>query len=416
MARFRLGVPLCFVHRFLVLTWCNSVVYLALVTGLNTAMVLATLSLRETGLANALGFVAYVLAAASGGRLADRFGPKRVLLVASGVFAVLVPAGLAARSFATLAVAVGVLSGCFGVFYPTVEGLLARGEARLGIDPGQTVSRFCLTWSSANMVGMVLGPFLAAEAPAVLFAGAALVVAAGAVATALSLRAHGEDLPGPAPAVLRQGAAHPRPRPQRRQLLLRGARIGLFCAATALAAVLVMLPQLAAGGRIAAAEAGWVGMGANMAVFVTFVLFASWKPWVDRPWVALAPLLLTFPACVAAFARPVTAGGLWLAMLLAGANYAIPYAYAIHYALDTDRGHGAEGGWHEAVIGSSYIVGPLLAGALMQEYGPQRGLALLLAGLAAVALVAQTALAWRLGRLGSVTGAAAGEPPAAAGH
>ncbi|BBJ27595.1 hypothetical protein [Athalassotoga saccharophila] len=57
----------------------------------------------------------------------------------------------------------------------------------------------------------------------------------------------------------------------------------------------------------------------------------------------------------------------FLISFFAGMSYAVPYTYAIFYGLNSqDEDEGKQGGFHEAIIGMIFGIGPLIGGLAIQ--------------------------------------------------
>jgi MFS family permease len=139
-------------------------------------------SLVLIGLVVALGYAPFGLGALPGGMLADRFGPRRVVLACfagmTGSFLLLA----AANSMLTIAAALLVWGGAASVYHPAGNSLISTGASRRG-----TVFAY---HGMAGNIGLALGPFTAATL-LIFFEWsvvAALVALPGLLALAYALR------------------------------------------------------------------------------------------------------------------------------------------------------------------------------------------------------------------------------------
>ncbi|MHB8764865.1 MAG: MFS transporter, partial [Deferrisomatales bacterium] len=382
-------------HRFHLLTGLLSVLLLLLISSLNTVAAAWGLSYLLIGGLNGAGAVAYVASTLCFGRLGDRAGFKRVIfasLVAFGFF--LVSGFFWHRWWHLVAFAVGT-NLFFGAFYPNVEGLLSSRERAQGVDPAATLVRFTLAWSFGNIFGMAFGPWLIQRYPASVFL-IGMAAAFGSAAVVRShLRRHGDALPGPYPAALiRPAAAVDLPRLP----LYRGAyRLTFLLGGIVYTAVLALLPKLMALHGLPLERVGFTVAGANVGVFLTFIGLGRFRGWVGEPRVALV-LLGSFPLTAASFFLPPSPLAFLATAVLAGVNYAVAYTFALFYGLNSPDGdHGEQGGFHEALVGLMFGLGPLLGGACLEAWPDLRSLGVLALALLGAALAVQLRFLGRAG-------------------
>ncbi len=365
-------------HRFNLLANLFSVLLFLLSSSLNTVAAAWGLSYSMIGLINLAGAAAYVVAALGLGHLGDRVGHKRVLWIAAGLFGGFLLSGFRwAVPWHLFAFAAG-MSVFFGVFFPTVEGLLSRQEAQQGVNPVSTTVRFTLSWSSGNAVGMALGPWLIRSYPSSVFVSGIMLSVGASLAVRAHEREHGEALPGPYPRRL-LGTAPPVDLPNL-GLYRRAYRLTFLLSGIVYTAVMALFPKLLSLGGLALDRVGFIVVGVNAGVFLTFGVLGSFRSWVGSPRLSFL-LLLVFPAAVASFWLPPSPAVYLIVAFLAGANYAVPYTFAIFYGLNSPDGdHGRQGGYHEALVGLIFGLGPVVGGVFLDWWPDLRSLGFMALG------------------------------------
>jgi len=340
------------------------------------------------GWLNFWAYAVYIASALTLGHLGDRRGYKRPLAAGLVLFAAALPTGLLWRAPVWLYLTATLTTLFYGFFYPCVEGLLSRMEAREGADPASTTARFSLSWSSGNIFGMVSGPGLVQSSPQWIFLGGGLLCAGAAVAVWVHHRRFGERLPGRYPAGAARGA-DPGALPQLRKRRL-AARSALFCASAAFFGTLFLFPKILWTAGVPAGRIGLLAAAGNLAVFALFASFARSRFWIGRDAVTTSLSVGALFLFAGAFLLPALPWAFMLLAALGGVAYALPYTFAIYYGLNTPGGdHGLQGAIHETLIGLGQGGGPLLAGLLLGAVGDWRILGLLAAGLGLVSLVIQ---------------------------
>lgn len=358
----------------------------------NTRAAALGFSPQGIGLLNASCYVVYILSALTLGHLGDRMGYKRPLALALLLFSPALLTGFAWERGAGLYATAGLTCLFFGFFYPCVEGLLSKMEAREGADPASTTRRFCLSWSAGNIFGMLLGPGLVQSHPAWIFLGGIALCLVGGAALWFHHREHGDGLPGRYPALPEEAL----PAESLPQLLSQrlAARFALFLGAIAFFGTMFLFPKILWGQGISPGQIGVLAACGNLAVFLVFLLFGHTRFWIGRPGVMAglsATALLLFG--VGFLGLPALPWGFGLLAALGGVSYALPYTFAIFYGLNTPSGdHAKQGALHEVVIGLGIGGGPLLGGGLLSWAGDWRILGAVAGTFGVLSLAAQLVL------------------------
>ena len=138
-----------FSNNFLILMYL-------LMSSINSIAARWGLSYVMIGLINSMGGLSYISASFILGRLGDRFGHKKILIIATFLFSFFNVLGFFWISAIELFIFAAGLNFFFGTFFPQIEGLLSKEERLLGVDPASTINRFTISWSTGNIVGIWL--------------------------------------------------------------------------------------------------------------------------------------------------------------------------------------------------------------------------------------------------------------------
>ncbi len=359
------------------------------------------LSEWHAGLSVTAAGVLWMLAARPWGRLSDRIGRKRVLLLAMAAYTVIY-IGLAVFIDVALQVVPPVLvsvlvlvgaRGLIGLFYaavpPTAAALIADQA------PTGQRAQFMARLGSANALGMVLGP---AAAGWLAYRNLSLALYVAALLPLLSLALIAWRLPATPPVAAAQARA---PAPMSRL----DARLRLPQLAAFLGMVSVTIAQVtvgffaidrfaldpAAGARMAGIALTAVGVGLILAQVLVMTLEVH-----PRRWIMIGALIagLGF-ASVAAVQQPWQLPAAY-AFAAFGMGFVFPSFQAL--AADAVQPHeqGAAAGAVAAAQGLGMVAGPML-GTLLYRAGASlphllvRVLLLLLCGLAMAHRAKETA-------------------------
>lgn len=330
--------------------------------------------------------VVYIPAALSAGRLASRVDPRRALIVIYLVLASLslVAWGSSVKLNSAGAVAALLLAFTFviGLSWPMLEALVAAGDAR---GMARRVSIYNIVWPSVGWAAIALeGVVIRYFTPGMFLIPAAMTGASALllIATRLPARASSHS----------PAAAHPHFEPQ----LLRSRRLALWLSRTALPATYVviyglmpMMPFLPVMRKLPTTTQTAVGSVWLFTRLLAFILLALGAWWHTRPrallWAAVVMLVAFFgmtlrPTAGASPAIDMAAMIAWQAVL--GLALGMIYAASLYFGMALSEASTAHGGYHEALIGLGWVLGPA-AGAATEFFWPAR----IWVGIAAVGAV-----------------------------
>lgn len=336
-------------------------------------------SFAVAGLVSAGSLVGVSIGSIVQGRLIDRFGPTRPLLIVVALFvAAMAVLTVAIEAHAATPVLV-LLGGGIGITEPMVGSASRALWGRLITD--ETAKNAAFSYEAISMeVCFILGPgiaglLIAAPWPGTGMIAGGLCMVTGATMFALSpaVRAW-----GPAPATHRSllGAlASPGMRTLALAALGFGVVIGFV--EVAVPAVTTEAGQPALGGVL---------LSAWSVSSVAFGIAYSLRPWPRKMSLRLPMLLTGFGLLVALLAWPSTLWGLSLAMFAAGAMIA-PQAATHSAAIEivAPQGTAAEAfGWVLTAVTLGLAFGQSVSGFLVEHSGPPA--AFLAAGAAALVI------------------------------
>jgi len=327
------------------------------------------------GLINFVGALTYIATSSTFGRLGDKYGHKRVILHATLFFSFFNVLGFFWSNVIELFIFVVGMNMFFGMFFPQIEGLLSKREKSLGVDAASTINRFNLSWSTGNIVGVILGPFLIVRMPYMVFIFSIFLNILTYFLIRKDLAKNGENLsftPSKKLKIPSHEVDFPRIKTYRMNY-----RLTLILSGLVYAAFLSLFPKIAAFSDIPLSTSGLLASAANIGVVITFLTLEKVKIWVGNPFKAFF-LMVGFPITVFLLFVPPSVPQFFLLAFFSGITYAVPYTYAIFYALNSpNEDHGKQGGFHEATIGMLSGFGPLLGGVTIQISNGLRGLALM---------------------------------------
>jgi MFS family permease len=342
-------------------------------------------SFAAAGLVSAGTMIGVAAGSVAQGRLIDRVGPSRPLLVVVALFAVAVTALVAAVETGQPLPLLVVLATASGLVRPALEGasrslwtvLVPRGPARAA----------ALTYEAISLeVFFILGPAIAAFLVAAPWPGLGVVVASAAMAVG----AGGLALSRPARRIGRS--------PARGGVSLLGAlgRPGMRTLAVAALGFGVVVGSVEVGVPAVTAAAGSPMLGGVLlsAWSITSVLAGilyGMRPWPRALHVRLPVLLGGFAVLVAAMALAGPTGSLAVLMvtMLAAGALITPQVTGHSLAVDIAAPPGAATeafGWVITAATLGIATGQSSAGIVVETFGPSA--AFLFGGVAGVLLAA----------------------------
>ncbi|WP_069293728.1 MFS transporter [Fervidobacterium thailandense] len=368
-------------HFYHLVSFSTSIMAYLYSTFINSTAARMGFKFSQIGLLNLLWSLTYAFSSITLGHLGDKVGYKRAMTFLYAYMFFVSLFGLFTTNASRLVLFALLQGAFFGAFFPEVEGLLARSERTLGVQPPLITSRFTLSWSSGNIIGVALGPLLTVRAKYLIFAyGLALSL----VLVFLIIKDERENGKLIAFVPKRKLLANPTSntwhvldKPNLMKSLRFQYRVVLLLAGIVYTSVLAHFPKYITESGIRLEKAGFLMVGANIGVLVTFYFLQVWKSWVGNELVS-SILLLVVPMTGILSLMASSPILTFVTALFAGFTYAVPYTFAIFYGLmSEEEGHGKQGAIHEMVIGLLFGFGPFVGGFFFEKFGGKFGLACL---------------------------------------
>jgi MFS family permease len=346
-------------------------------------------------LAAAQGLV-YVPGALLAGPVTRRFGPTRTL---SGVYTILAlltgSACLIAasgRAGSALGVAAALLAYTFviGISWPILEGLVASGGVPAGI--ARRVSIYNVIWPAGGAAAIAVEGAILKYWSAGLFLIPGILHVCSIVMILLRRKAqrtrerragiarHDDPERRAMPALHGdENVPHAQPEPEllrKRQLALWLSRTALPATYTVIYGLMPLMPSLPAMRHLPTTLQTVVASVWLITRWLAFVVLAMGSWWHTRPrallWAAIIMLIAFFgmtlrPTHGASPAIDLTSMIAWQAVL--GLALGMIYSGSLYFGMVLSDGSTDHGGYHEALIGLGWILGPT-AGAAAQAIHP----------------------------------------------
>ena len=359
----------------------------------------------------------YVAGALLANAVTDRVSHRVAMVGTHALMAVACAAGAAAGLASNLvAVTVVLFAYTFlsAMTWPMLESLLALGTT--GSRLSRRLGAYNVVWPFVSFATLAGSGRLIASFPTWVFL---LPAVSHAACVWLAYATRSPNIDHAAPPVTDAAPSHLEPEPELlrvRTLALWVSRLALPATYAVIYGLMPLMPSLPAMARLDLTSQTVVSSAWLAARWLTFCALAGTVWWHNRPrvmvWAAVLMLVsfvgVTFaPSQVfgAAVSPTYDLAALLTWQLLLGAALGIIYSGSLYFGMVLGDGGTEHGGYHEALIGLGWVLGPA-AGAAMQWLRPgdaRAGVAAVGAVIAASVLcvVGASVLARRAGREGS---------------
>jgi MFS family permease len=325
-------------------------------------------------------FLAYAIVAPMAGKLADRFGRRRFMVVGLVVSGALMWLCAFETRFAALLAIAGVIGAASALFWPSLMAWFTEG--RRGVALVSVLGVYCICWNAGLAAGSVGSGALYEVSPRLSFyvfgsitlAAPLLLLLRTAPLSTLNSRL--------STGVSRPTALH----------FMWAAWLANLASLLGLGAVVAMFPQLATHLDIRPALHGQMIAASRVAAMAAFVVMGWSHAWHHRTWPLLAGYLVSAAGAVA-IAATSSVPWFFAGFIALGFINGATYLASIFYALEAFEGKAAGAGWTEMVLGAGSFIGPVAAGMVGGQWG-LRAPYWFAGALFAVGLLAQIGLAW----------------------
>ena len=344
--------------------------------------------MRENFMLAAGQGLVYVPGALMAGWATRRLGRGGAICSAYGVLTLLALlawrlAGLHGATWATL-VAATLLAYTFviGISWPILEGLVAAGDSRC---LARRLAAYNIVWPLAGAAAIAIeGTVITYWTQGVFLIPAAMHLAALILMLPRLRQPAGQPEPQP--------TAHAQPEPEllhKRTLALWMSRTALPATYAVIYGLMPLMPFLSTIRALDTAKQTAVASVWLWARLLSFILLAMGSWWHTRPRVLLWAAVLMLVAFFGMTLPPTNGRSpgidlasmvLWQAVL--GGALGMIYSASLYFGMVLSEGSTEHGGYHEALIGLGWVLGPL-AGVAAQQLKPGE----VWAGVAAVGAV-----------------------------
>jgi len=351
-------------HRYnLYINLYSGLLYL-LTSSVNILAVKYGMSYFWIGFMDFTGAVFYLITTLLIGHLGDKFGHKKLLLISQVLFIPILIYGFLLSNVFSLYIMVIGFNIFYAFYYSTNEGLLAKQEKNIGIETSWITTRFTLSWSSGNIFGMALGPILIQNISWMVFTYGISLSLISCFFIYKDLKKNSEKFTFTMHKKLYKKDIEidfPKIRLYRNTY-----RFNFLLGGVLFTTVLHLFPKVLIDYNIKVSFVGFILAFSSIGVFLTFLTLTKFKMWVGNPKISLY-LLAVFPLLTILFFIPVNTISLIFLIFMVGVVYATPYTFALFYGLNSkENDHSKQGSFHEAMVGLSNALGPLLGGIFLQ--------------------------------------------------
>jgi MFS family permease len=319
----------------------------------------------------------YIPGALLAGVVTRKFGSTKTLTGVYGILALLTAAAcliaVSARAGSALGVVAALLAYTFviGISWPILEGLVASGGPSAGI--ARRISLYNVIWPAGGAAAIAVEGLILKYWTSGLFLIPGLLHI-GSIIVLLLFRKDAF-----APDSTEQAVPHVQPEPE----LLRKRKLALWLSRTALPAtytviygLMPLMPSLPVMRPLPTTIQTLVASVWLMTRWLAFLVLAMGSWWHTRPrallWAAVIMLIAFFgmtlrPTSGASVTVDLISMIAWQALL--GLALGMIYSGSLYFGMVLSEGSTDHGGYHEALIGLGWILGPA-AGAAAQAIHP----------------------------------------------
>ena len=315
----------------------------------------------ELGLIGALAAAAYTAGCLISGRASDRIG-RRISLSFACIGASCAWAFVPGATQPWQVMVLGAWSGgCMSFFWPVYQAWMADITVGGRRQLNRNIGLFNLAWTSGVVLGPVVAGVLWPLGPGVVFWSVGGVAMCGL----LLILCTPSRVPGGG--VVDEADDYERAHPLV-NALLRLAWIAGFVAGAVSGLIRTTFPNLGLTIGYSWAAVGVLLAFPYLGQLIVFAVARTTDRWQNRKWPLSASMMIAAVGVLCAYAFQAKAVYA-LAFVLCGSAQAAAFVSSQFYTLHGRKeGRGRMAGFHEAVIGAGFFVGPLIGGSVAQYF------------------------------------------------
>jgi MFS family permease len=316
-------------------------------------------SVFELGMVGTIGPLCYTVACLFTGRMADRFRPKRMMLLGGVLYGACYVAVVYAEQVWQIAVVVGLGGASIGLFWPPLAAWIAEGRDRKAL--ARALGGYNVAWCTGVLFGPLVGgvlfeadyrlPFWGSAAVAWLLMGFLLAISGGQRDST---------------SVVQEVASEEEPVQDRR--ILYAVWIANFASYFIVGAVRNLFPKLATELGIEPKTLGVLMAVIPLAQLGTFVYFRKANGSHNR----IGRLMIAQVLAIGGMALILVSRGVWLfamGFVLSGVLIGASYSLSLFHSLYGQVQKGANSGLNESIVGGGILVGPFVGGWAAGHFG-----------------------------------------------
>lgn len=316
-------------------------------------------SVFELGMVGTIGPLCYTVACLFTGRMADRFRPKRMMLLGGVLYGAFYVAIVYAERVWQIAVGIGLGGASIGLFWPPLAAWIAEGRDRKAL--ARALGGYNVAWCTGAFFGPLVGGVLFDADYRLPFWGSAAL--AWALMVLLLTMSGGQR---DSASAAQEAASEEEPVKDRR--VLYAVWIANFASYFIVGAVRNLFPKLATELEIEPRTLGVLMAVMPLAQLGTFVYFRRADGSHDR----IGRLMIAQVLAMGGMTLISVSKGVWLfamGFVLSGVLIGTSYSLSLFHSLYGQVQKGANSGLNESIVGSGILVGPLVGGWAAQHFG-----------------------------------------------
>ncbi|MCK5329362.1 MAG: MFS transporter [Candidatus Latescibacteria bacterium] len=316
-------------------------------------------SVFELGMVGTMGPLCYTAACLFTGRMADRFRPKRMMLLGGVLYGAFYGAIVYAERVWQIAVVAGLGGASIGLFWPPLAAWIAEGRDRKAL--ARALGGYNVAWCTGVLFGPLMGGVLFEADFRLPFWGSAALAWA---LMGLLLTVSGGQRDSESQAL--ETASEEEPVQDRR--VLYAVWIANFVSYFIVGAVRNLFPKLAATLGIEPKTLGVLMAVIPLAQLGAFMYFRRADGSHDR----IGRLMIAQGMAIVGMALIMVSQRAWLfamGFVLSGVLIGTSYSLSLFHSLYGQAQKGANSGLNESIVGSGVLVGPFLGGWAAAQFG-----------------------------------------------